>query len=166
MKNTKKIFLIIFTLSSIVTFAPLEANAQCPRFGPDGLACPILSCSGFSAEFASMRGGLPACTNLCQFVELVQRATYFGINLAVFVLAPIFITWGAIMIILGGRTLEETGAGKVSVARGKKIVMSAVVGLLLAMGAFLIVNTFFWAIGSANGFAGATWPDIICEVLP
>ena len=144
---------------------PFVAQAQCPSFWPGGYwggaSCPLVPCTGFYGSFSSLGGGAESCTNLCQLLAFVQRTIYFGMSLAVFVLAPIFLSWGGIMIMVA----RGTPAG---LQHGKKILFSAFIGLLLALGAFLIVNTFFWALSLAggldSGFVGSVWPVIQCNL--
>ena len=163
MERYKNIFFVVFLGVTLLTF-PFVAFA-CPTFGPTGLACPILPCTGFgTGAFSSLGGGTP-CVNLCQLVELVQRTAYFGLNLVLFVLAPIFLGWGALMIIIGRSSLEEVGGSKVSISRGKGIVTSAVVGVVIALGSFLILNTFFFVLGLSSGIAGgSSWAVLVCNV--
>lgn len=155
----------------IVLFAsmPLSAQAQCPGFPYwGGAGCPIVPCAGFYKvsddpviDFTPLGGGIESCVNLCQLLTFVQRIIYFGMSLAVFVLAPIFISWGGVMIMIA----RGTPSG---LERGKKILFSAIIGLLLALGAFLIVNTFFWALSLAGGldsqFVDSAWPTIRCRL--
>lgn len=147
----KKYFILVFLFPVLAGgLVPSLAFAQCPSFSPFGLTCPIAACYG---------SGLNACTNLCQLLETVQNATFFGMDLVVFALAPIFLAWGAIMIIIAHGSPS-------ALEGGKKILWSALIGILLAIGAHLIVSTFFFVLslggGLDAGFLNSTWPNIRC----
>ena len=94
------------------------------------------------------------CVNWCQLIKLTDNLTSFGITIAVFVIAPIFIAYGGIMII-------AAGGSEARFSRGKQIVTAAVIGFLLALGAWLIITTFF---GIIAGGSSDQWANIQCTV--
>jgi hypothetical protein len=129
----------------------LAQNVTFPYWPSD--ARPLLPCRGLD------------CVDLCQLLTLFQRLTYFGMTVAVEVIAPILLVWGAFLILISGGSQERLG-------KGKKVLTSTVVGVLLALGAFLIVNTFLWALGNnptvsgPNKPGGVSWPNVACTVQP
>lgn len=146
----KKIILCLFATSLLVLFAaPFVIHAQTLPFPYWGKNPGLLPCTG------------TGCVNSCQLIQLAHRLTFLGISLAIFALAPAFIAFGGIMIMVGRGSPE-------GLSRGKKIVKSALVGLALAAGAFLIVNTFFLlVVKPLGGNAKFTdWKTIECPVRP
>lgn len=162
-RGTRILFLLIL-LIALALPAPLFARVCAePEFGPTGLGCSILPCSGFG--FLNFGGSLPKCTNLCQLVKLGQNVAYYGMNLVVFVLAPLVMGWGALLIIIGRSSLEEIGGSSANITRGKGVLMSGVIGVLIALGSFLILNTFFFVLGIGGlGGPGSSWTALVCEV--
>ncbi|MDO8536664.1 MAG: hypothetical protein Q7R94_00245 [bacterium] len=89
---------------------------------------PLVSCTGAT------------CADLCDLLHTFVHIVYFGVTIAVFLVAPVLIAWGGIMIMLAGGNpgkLEE----------GKKIVTGTIIGIVLTVGALLIVKTFVSVLG-------------------
>lgn len=99
---------------------------------------PLLPCVGVQ------------CQSLCDLAHLFQHLIWFGMTLAVLALAPAFIAFGGIMMMVSIGSPEK-------LASGKKIVTSAIIGLLIALGAFIIVNTFMAFLAPGIG-----WTTISC----
>ncbi|HUX36022.1 MAG TPA: pilin [Candidatus Paceibacterota bacterium] len=119
---------IPYALLAIGVLLPLAASAQVslPYFGGNP---PFVSCNGTT------------CTT-CDIFETAQRLIYFGMTMILFVIAPIMITVGGIMMVIAGGSEERFSSGK-------KMATGAVVGILIGLGAFLIVNLAISAL--ANG---------------
>ncbi|MEK7193191.1 MAG: pilin [Patescibacteria group bacterium] len=146
----------IFFFAILLFFFVVPFAAEAVGFPYWGTNPPILPC-GYS--------GGPPCTDLCQMVQLGQNVVFFGMTLVVFALAPIFIAWGGIELMIGASSLVDIGGGsKEKVSHGKKTIKSAIVGLVLALGAFVIVNTFITFLGISIGGAGG-WASFQCTVL-
>lgn len=98
-------------------------------------------------------GGLPKC-NLCHVLELVKNLTNFALEIGV-VLAGLFFTWGAFVIMTAGDS--ET-----KVEEGKKIITTVVTGLVIAFSAWLIVATLLQILtGSPSKLP---WDKIQCTI--
>lgn len=145
---TQRLRTIFFIFVLMFSVFPLVSFAQCPGFPywpNDG--CPIVSCS---------REGNP-CENLCQLLQTGQRIVAFGATFLIFALAPLFFAIGGVMIIVASGSPQNLD-------RGKRILYSALIGLLLAMGTFLIINTFLWLLGLSGLAPNSVWYEINCVV--
>ncbi len=143
----KKAVRYFFALSFLLfLLLPAVMYAQTLPFPYWGKNPGLLPCTG------------TGCVDSCQLIQLAHRLTFFGISLAIFALAPAFIAFGGIMIMVGRGSPE-------GLSRGKKIITSALTGLALAAGAFLIVNTFFLLVVGTDGDAKfADWKTIECTI--
>ncbi|RJQ28634.1 hypothetical protein C4571_03120 [Candidatus Parcubacteria bacterium] len=112
---------------------------------------PLLSCGTVIDEKGVATN---PCTSLCDLVHTAQHFIYFGITLALVALAPPFFAWGGIMILTSGGSEERLGSGK-------KILTGTVIGIVIVLAAFLIVNTFISLIG-VRGVIG--WGNINCSL--
>jgi hypothetical protein len=147
MKNTRAMsFGAALAIMAILLPAAVSA-ATFPYWGPS-----ILSCTGDGS------GGLPPCTSLCQLLETGQNFIFLIATLAVFVVAPVMLVWGGIMILIAG-------ANPGGIQTGKNIIVGTIVGMAIALGAFLIVNFIMDIVAEANGGerpAGVSWPSFAC----
>jgi hypothetical protein len=120
---------------------------------PPGYWGPLVSCGN---EQDPTTGNITnPCTSLCDLIHTSQHTIYFGISLASFVFAPAFFAWGGIMILISGGSEERLG-------KGKKILTGTVIGILLVLGAYLIVGTFVALLG-VGGPEGIQWGTIDCK---
>ncbi len=117
MKKASLIFAFFYIAVLLLPVAASAAQVSLPYFGGDP---PFVSCSGTSC-------------NTCDFFETGQRVIYFGMTMVLFVIAPIMVTIGGIMMLIAGGSEDRFSTGK-------KMATGAVVGILIALGAFLIVN--------------------------
>jgi len=156
--------------TEVVGWAALEraitdAEAVPP---PPGPACrvetPDLWPIGYWGSFPSLLpcGGSTGIDclecGICGLLMLGQRIIYVMISAIIFVIAPIRFLWGGFLILVSRGSSESVG-------RGKKMIYNTVIGLLIGMGAFLIVQTFLWLLGGA-GLANDQklgWPTINCQ---
>ncbi len=128
----KKFFILIF---SAIVLMPLATSAATPLLYFGGNP-PLVSCTGINC-------------NTCDLFETAQRIIYFGMTLVLFVFGPIMITIGGIMMLISGGSEERFTSGR-------KMATGAVIGILIALGAFLIVNTLLVTIAQRiNGFDGS-----------
>ena len=83
-----------------------------------------------------------ACNALgwCGLVQVFLNFISLGISIAFFVLMPIFLVWGGVVILTSQGNPAKLG-------EGKKILGGAVVGAVLTLGGYLIVNTFASILG-------------------
>ena len=95
--------------------------------------------------------GQPAC-NLCSFLELVKNIINFAIQIT-FAFAGLFITWGAFVIM-------TAGGSEARVEEGKKMMTTAVIGLVIMLSSWLILGTVIQIItGSPSKLP---WTEIKC----
>lgn len=135
----KKLLAISYSLIVISFFLPVLSFAHAPNIWAGGYwgNPPLLSCTGGT------------CANLCDLVHTVIHILYFIMSIAVYIATPILFAWGGLKIIV------STGnPGKVS--EGKKIVTGTLVGVLITLGAFLVISTFLKVLGvtAVGGFGG------------
>ena len=109
-----------------------------------------------TAPIALAQNLLPACEGasctLCDLLQLAANIIYWMLNISV-VLAGLFFAWGAILI-LTARDSEE------QVSEGKKVMTTAVTGILIAFTAWLILGTLIQVItGSPSKLP---WNQIQC----
>lgn len=98
--------------------------------------------------------GESTCT-LCDFLALIDNVVKFATQL-VFVLVVIYMIWGAFLII-------TSGGSKDRVTKGRKIITSAIIGMVIVLGAWLIVSTVFLVVtGGYEGALPMPWYRIQC----
>lgn len=101
--------------------------------------------------------GEPDCT-LCHLLELAQNVLNFAIEMA-FLIVVIFIVYGGLRWIFSGGKPEN-------ITTGQKLITNAIVGIVIILSAWLIVNTVFWfvyKIGVDPDYYSGTWYDIECQ---
>jgi hypothetical protein len=128
----KKITIISGTMvvfGFLVMFA-LPAQASILSFPSS-----IVTCTGDGG------GGLPQCTSFCDILATVYNIIQFGIALTLDFFAPVFLVLGGVMIMFAG------GSPK-TMSTGKSMILGAVIGIAIVLGAYLIVNTFLSIIGA------------------
>ena len=131
-----KILLIVIVGSSVAI--PLAASAYTtPNLWgtPPGFWGPLVSCTGNYLSSNSDGTTPNPCTSLCDLVGTFINIVYFGMSIGIFIIAPIMIVTGGIMILMAG-------ANPGMLETGKKALTATVVGLVIVLSAYLIVNTF------------------------
>lgn len=100
-------------------------------------------------------GGGP--TEPCGFCDMIV----VGMNVVdILIQASLFIVG---IVIIWGAFLMITSAGSQSkYEEGKKKITSAVIGLAITLGAWVIVNTAFMAIAAISGAEKISWNSIQC----
>lgn len=86
------------------------------------------------------KGGINESCNFCHLLTLGQNI----INYAMMIVFPL----SAVMIVVGGGYILTAGASESNVAKGKEILTAAVVGLLIALCSWLIIDIIIRATGS------------------
>lgn len=101
----------------------------------------------------------------CRVLELVQKVTQFLMGLIGGLAFLMFIYGGALWIF--------SGAKPAFVDQGKKAMIYSVIGIVLSLGSYAIVNLILLAIlgqstgfGTAKIFEGKAWTDIECAQAP
>lgn len=95
---------------------------------------------------------LPACDpalppnqdgcGIPEFIQLIKNIINF-LTIIVFPIAAGVIIWGGIVIMTAGGSTERAG-------KGRKIIWAAVIGVAIALGAWLIINGIYLALTGAN----------------
>jgi hypothetical protein len=157
-----KILLVLIVGSSALL--PVVASAYTtPNIWttPPGFWGPLLSCNGnYLGRNSDGTGGtdsannpntVPACTSLCDLIDTFINVIYFVMSIALFIVAPVACVVGGIMILVAGASPEMLG-------RGKKVITSSVIGIIIVLCSYLIVNTVIKALNitGIGGFGTST----------
>lgn len=148
MKFSPKVFLLIL-VGALLLVSPSLVLAHDASLFPFGYWGPFLSCTG------DYLGGGEACTSVCDVFHTLQHIIYFGLSLVVFALAPVMFLAGGIMVVLGG-------ANPAIISRGRSILWGTLIGVVIALGSFIIIATFLWVVGN-DPAEGVAWPQIRCN---
>lgn len=152
-----------FALLPVFSFAAqIQAGGNVsyttPSLWPTGYWGPVVWCTGSTlaqpnptpSPVSGTAGQTPpTCTNLCDLIGTFINAIYLIFSIAIFIIAPILVVVGGIMIMIAG-------ANPGMLETGKKILTGAVVGIVIVLCAYLLVNTFLVILGvtSIGGFNG------------
>lgn len=147
----KYIFIII---AGLLILLPLISLAAGPSLFPTGYWGPLVSCTGSASS--SEKNTLPVCTTFCDMVKTAQYVLYFAMTILFFLIVPILIAFGGLLMLISGGSEERFQSGR-------KYATSGLIALLIGMGAFLIISTFLWGIGNGQGNAKVSWPTIECN---
>lgn len=90
--------------------------------------------------------------NLCDAIIVAQNIIQMLFELAV-PIAVAVIVWGAFLFITAGGSEERVG-------KGKKTMTAAVIGLVIALAAWIIVNTILHVL---TGDINFPWADVSCK---
>lgn len=138
MKN----LLIILGVIAVFSFAFAGiAEAAIPNWGTEGL----VTCSGVKFEGGK---GLEQCTSFCDLLATAKNVLEFVVTLSLFAIAPIFIVIGGFMVAMGGANPKMH-------SKGVAYIKSVVIGIIIILVAFVLVNTFIKALnlgGKVGGF--------------
>lgn len=96
-------------------------------------------------------GGPTGPCNFCDGLVVTANVVQYLWQIA-FVLAVAMIIWGAFQ-------LMTSGGSETKVSQGKKTMTSAVVGLVIALTAWLIVNELIMVL---SGNPGLPWSQVTC----
>jgi hypothetical protein len=166
-KTAAKILLIFLVGTSaiipLVASASVSNSYKTPSLWPTGFWGPIVWCTGNyltpPADQVTLGGGKApdTCNNLCDLIGTFINVIYLGMSIAIFIIAPIGVAWGGIMIMV-------SGANPGTLESGKKILLGTVIGIALVLGSYLIVNTVLavlnvTSVGNFNGNAGT------CQIM-
>lgn len=127
--------LVLLPCTVFAAANPIKSNV----FNPTILAGPLVLCTGTGSPATTIGGvavpAIPACSNLCDVVAQIAQVIYYAIAVVIWIITPILVAGGGIMIMLGGASPEMVG-------RGKKTITGAVWGVGIVLCAWLIVKTF------------------------
>lgn len=119
---------IIVLFLTISVFLPANAGGLVPCGGPDEALC-----------------------TLCDFFKLGQ-------NIINFLLEDVALPLTTVMIAVGGVTLAISGGSPKRLELGKKILTSAVIGLIVVLASWLIINTIINLLAGGEQPTGFPWP--------
>lgn len=142
------LFIVLVTSSIALPFAASAATYSPPNIWPTGYwgQGGLVSCTG---NYLASNSG-PKCTSLCDLINTATNIIYFLITIAIFIIAPISVAVGGIMIMLAG-------ANPGMLENGKKILTGAVIGLAIVLCSYLLVATVLkvLSVTTVGGFGGA-----------
>ena len=151
-----RIYIAALVLFVGLTVLPaLVSAATLPYWGP------ILSCT---ADFSNIqdptvpKAPTEKCTSLCDALKTGQNIINLLLTLILFIGVPVG-------VLLGGGALLMSGGLPKMISLGKQILTGAVVGAVLALGAYVIVNTVLRVVGNRGAGADTrvAWPDFVCN---
>lgn len=95
---------------------------------------------------------------LCHLLVLIQNVLHFAMEMAFLVVV--------VLIVYGGLRWVFSLGKEENIKAGQRIITNAMIGLVIILAAWLIVNTVFWLIAIMGGddYTG-TWYNIECEEL-
>jgi hypothetical protein len=102
---------------------------------------PLLSCTGDGS-------GGTKCTSLCDLVTTMGNIINLGLTFLLEIFAPLLIIYGGFVWFFSGGSPER-------IALGKRIFIGTVVGILIALAGYAIVDWFMKILG-ASGIWGDT----------
>ncbi len=131
---------------------PFAASAATmPSIWPTGWWGPIVSCTGNyipNSPQIPVNGSQPKpCTSLDDLVQTLLNALSLLMSIALFIIAPILVAVGGIMLMMGGANPEMLG-------RGKSILTGTVIGAVIILSSYLIISTVLTAFGVVQCFGG------------
>jgi hypothetical protein len=112
---------------------------------------------GSSSTIALDQGPQGPC-DFCDAIIIASNIMRYAFDLIFFVLFPIFFAWGGIQYMT-----SAGNPGKIKSA--KQILISTIVGLVIAASAWLVIGLIFNVLGgfSGNTFSISPWKTINCQ---
>jgi len=123
----------IIAFPGALAFAANNTNV----FDPSILAGPLVSCTGnpiILGTNGATSTNANACVSLCDLIQTFENFVYFGIGVVIWIIAPILFAWGGIMYMMSRGKPE-------GISSASKILTGTLVGLLIVLCAWLLVNT-------------------------
>lgn len=119
-----------------------------------------VSCFLFAALPASAAGLVPCsgykCTP-CQFLVLVS-------NIINFMMKDITFPLAGLLFLIGGLMMVASGASEDNYKKGKTIIVNTLIGVVIVLSAWAIVNTLIITVGSsAAGVRVENWWKVSCQ---
>lgn len=136
----------------LMAYATTSAPTM-PSIWPTGYWAPngIVSCTAFYSSnipsSAPSQYGRSYCTSLNDLVQTLLNALSLGISIALFIVAPLSIVVGGIMLMLAGPNPEMIG-------KSKRILLGTVVGIAIILCSYLILSTVFSIFHITQYFGG------------
>ena len=138
------IFWGIIFLALFYVFSPLSASAAI------GFNGPLVPCG---------RAGMPPC-EVCHLYALARNI----IDLLLWGIAtPLLI----VALLAAGFFWLTAGGSEEKISKGRTILVSAVIGFVIAFGAWVIINTILSTLAFKNPFDGSAWSNTgFCSQSP
>ena len=133
MNNKIKLLVILSVFILVLPIISLAATV--PFWGP------LVPC-GPGGVLPNGQVGPSQCSIGCLFT-LGQNLIAFGITLATFILGPI-------ALVIGGFFIVTAGGSPDRLQKGKQTITFAIIGIVVALASFVIINTFMWVIGATS----------------
>ncbi len=152
MKRTLSILALVLLIGAPSLAAAHEISL--PFWGS-----PLLSCTAQDDPSLPGTAVKEVCNDFCDIVHTGQHLLYFAITILVFVVVPVSFLAGGIMWMFSRGSTEL-------VAAGTKMMRGAVMGLVIVLVAFIVVNTVLTSIGrrgEAEGGPSVAWGTIECS---
>lgn len=127
----------------LIPYISFAAAYATPNLWPSGFWGPLVSCTG------NYLSGRNPCTNLCDLIGTAINIIYFAMSIGIFIAAPVLFVAGGIMMMIAG-----PNPGMLD--KAKKLFTGTLVGLLIILCSYLIINTFVTVVGiqGVGGFLG------------
>jgi len=137
----KKLILIFFLF---VLFLPLISEGA-----------GLVPCGRSEDDLSTPKNESSPCT-ACDLLVLLQNVLHFALTMA-FLIVVIFAIYGGFRWIF-------SGGNEANIKAGQQIITNAIIGLVIILCAWLIVNTVFWLVAQTGGqdYTG-TWFQLKCE---
>ena len=104
--------------------------------------------------------GLVPCEGLdCKWCDLMT----LGKNIIDFAVYYLVFPITATMIVVGGLFIMTAGGSESRFAKGKEIATAAVIGLLIALTSWIIINTIMGIATGYTDIVGRPWNDLQCK---
>lgn len=133
LQNTKyKIQIIFLMLFPFISFAAEDTSGF----------LPLVTCG---------TGNLPPC-KICDIWIIADRAVHFAFYLSIPILTVILI-WGGFLFLTGGDNPKK-------IEQGGKLIRSAIIGIIIALAGWLIVDTIIKTLADENRAFTAPWKEI------
>src|SRR3989344_3992352 len=138
-------FVLLFLLAILfVASIPLSATAQ-----------SLVPCGG---------PGQPAC-GLCTLFELVHNIITFLLVPSAFNSGiPLVLVLAGLLFAVGGFFMLTAAGNMNNLARGRVVIFSTVVGLLIVYGSWIVINLVLATFGAATFTGTSTWWQIECRL--
>ena len=88
--------------------------------------------------------------DFCDLLKLVESIIDFTLYKIAIPLAVVFVIYGGFMIMTAGSSSER-------VSQGKKIIQAAVIGILIALLAWLLIDTILKVVATGDGMPNQWW---------
>lgn len=132
-------------------------TAATPTPAPNGQTSGLVPC-GFNPFSPSNTSDSATGCQACNLAQLIQNIITFAIGIAIPIAAALFAYAGFLYI------TSASNPGNISKAKG--IFKDALVGFLIAVCAWLIINTLLHVIFNQGTFSSGNWFTIQCSTQP